>query len=47
MSSMVRNIQRALKRGKFYMGRGSQLGVKNPKVKTARSKREARNEERI
>lgn len=45
MSSFTRNIQRALKRGKFYRGRGSKLGVKNPRDKTllARKKREERN----
>lgn len=33
MSSFVRTVQRALKRKKFYGGRGSKLGVKNPRLK--------------
>ena len=42
MSSFTRTIQRALKRGKFYKRRGSQLGVTNPKAKDrlARERRE-------
>lgn len=42
MSSGLRNIQRALQRGRFFNGRGSKLGVKNPKAKDklARESRE-------
>lgn len=31
MSSAPRNIQRAAKRKIYYLGRGSKLGVHNPK----------------
>lgn len=42
MSSFVRNIQRALERGRFYNGRGSKLGISNPQDKAllARKARE-------
>lgn len=42
MSSFTRTIQRAVKRDKFYNGRGRQLGVVNTKAKDllARLKRE-------
>ncbi len=52
MSSMIRTIQRTItrkmlnhKRGRHYMGRGSKLGVKNPRDKAliARLAREERN----
>lgn len=49
MSSFVRNMQRAGKRGRsgkgiFFMGRGSKLGTRNPKAKDllARLAREAK-----
>jgi hypothetical protein len=34
VSSLVRNIQRSSKSGYQYMGRGSKLGVSNPKDKS-------------
>lgn len=42
MSSGLRNIQRAQKRGINFMGRGSKLGVTNPGAKDllARQKRD-------
>lgn len=47
MSSSIRNIQRAAKRKTFFKGRGSKLGVKNPKAEDllARQAREARRAE--
>lgn len=44
MSSFTRTIQRAVKRDKFYNGRGRSLGVVNAKARDllARLKRENR-----
>lgn len=33
MSSFIRNIQRNIKRGKYYLGRGYKLGYTDPKGK--------------
>lgn len=33
MSSLIRRIQLAPQRGRYYYGRGSKLGVRNPKAK--------------
>lgn len=44
MSSLIRSIQRAVSRGKYFNGRGTKLGYTNPKGadKLAREAREAR-----
>lgn len=44
MSSLIRNIQRAVSRGKYFNGRGARLGYTNPKGKDklAREAREAK-----
>ncbi len=44
MSSFTRNITRTIKREKNYKGRGTQLGVTNPKAKDtlARKAREVK-----
>lgn len=44
MSSLIRRIQLAPQRGRYYYGRGSKLGVRNPKAKDllARKSREDR-----
>jgi hypothetical protein len=44
VSSLIRRIQIGSKLAKSYMGRGQQLGVKNPKDKSllARQKRDAK-----